>query len=241
MARWLAWHGQPFAIEELLSRVGRPEEWAVGWYGQDTHPTLGQAAGAESKLFLAQAGSTPLRHGRWLFAGDVAITRFDEFEHELIAAVDPGLIAAFGGATAAEALFCLALTFGLTEDPAASLERAIGFAGRVATRHGAEIRASIGLTDGEALWALRYASRPPAPPLFATADVHAARMLYPNRPLIQQLTDDDHIVVSERLVELQGAWDEVSESTLLAIRGGRSEGQLFRPEHSWEPGAPVGH
>jgi hypothetical protein len=71
--------------------------------------------------------------------------------------------------------------------------------------------------------------------------VHAARMLYPNRPLIQKLTDDDHIVVSERLVDLPGAWDELPESSLLAIRGGRSEGLMFRPEHSWDQGAPVGH
>jgi predicted glutamine amidotransferase len=229
------------AIEELLSRVSRPDEFAVGWYGQDTHPTLGRPEDVESRLFLAQAGSTPLRHGRWLFAGDVAITRFGELEHELIAAVDPGLLATFAGATPDEALFCLALTFGLTEDPAAGLERAIGFAGRLATRHGGDIRASIGLSDGDALWALRYASRPPAPPLFASADVHAARMLYPNRPLIQKLTDDDHIVVSERLVDLPGAWDELPESSLLAIRGGRSEGLMCRPEHSWDQGAPVGH
>jgi predicted glutamine amidotransferase len=241
VARWLAWHGHPLAIEELISRVSRPDEYVVGWYGQDVHPTLGHGDGTESKLFIAQAGSTPLRHGRWLFAGDVAITRFDELGHELIAAVDPGLLAAFGGATAAEALFCLALTFGLADDPAASLERAIGFAGSLATRHGAQIAAAIGVSDGETLWALRYASQPPPPPLFASADVQAARMLYPNRPLIQQLRDDDHIIASERLADLPGAWDALPESSLLVVRGGRSEGQMFRPEHSWEPGAPVGH
>jgi predicted glutamine amidotransferase len=227
------------AIEELLSRVSRPDEFAVGWYGQDTHPTLGRPEGLESTLFLAQAGSTPLRHGRWLFAGDVAITRFDELEHELIAAVDPGLLATLAGATANEALFCLALTFGLTEDPAAGLERAIGFAGRLATRDGGEVTASIGVSDGKSLWALRYGSQPP--PLFASADVQAARMLYPNRPLIQQLGDEDHIIASERLADLPGAWDALPESSLLVIRGGRSEGQMFRPDHTWEPGAPVGH
>jgi glutamine amidotransferase len=65
-------------------------------------------------------------------------------------------------------------------------------------------------------------------------------MLYPERPLIQLLKDDDHVIVTEPLADIPGAWDKLSEATAAVIRGGRSERLMFRPGHGPVPGEPVG-
>lgn len=277
MSQWLAWHGQPLPIEQLLFNVrgGLIEQsrqdaagrempdvgFGLGWYGTGGEPGVYHSAASPSQdadlrdlaqrvrspLFLAHLGPASGRavtqHGRWLFVHDGAINGFEGIKQELISAIDPSVAAGAGGSTDSEVLFALGVTFGLTEDPVAGLERAIGFIEGVAERSGigSAVQASIGLTDGESLWAVRYCTRGPARPLFASADVQAARMLYPNRPLIQQLSDDDHIIVSEPLADLPGAWDKLSESSAVVIRGGRSERLMFRPDRGRVAGEPVGH
>jgi predicted glutamine amidotransferase len=276
VSQWLAWHGQPLLIEQLLFNVrgglieqsrqdaagGKTTDvgLGLGWYGTGEDPGVYHCAASPSEdaelkdlaqrvrspLFLAHLGPASGRavtqQGRWLFVHDGAIAGFEDIRQDLIRAIDPSVAAAAGGSTDSEVLFALAVAFGLTEDPVAGLERAIGLVEGVAERHGigSAVQASIGVTDGESLWAVRYCTRGPARPLFASADVQAARMLYPNRPLIQQLSDDDHIVVSEPLADLPGAWDKLSESSAVVIHAGRSERLMFRPDHGWVAGQPVG-
>lgn len=57
-------------------------------------------------------------------------------------------------------LFYLALTFGLEEDPAAAVERMVGFVEEVGRWHGKEhpLQMTIGTTDGNNVWAFRYSS-----------------------------------------------------------------------------------
>lgn len=272
MSHWLAWHGQPLPIERLLFNargglIDRARQsstqgtgFAVGWYGTGDGPGVYQSALApwddgglrnlarhvSSPLFLAHLGSTAapavMQYGRWLFVHDGEISRFDDIKPDLLAAINPSLLNALGGSTDSEVLLALAVTFGLSDDPVAGLERAVGFVEAIAERHGVSsaVRASVGLSDGESLWAVRYCTRGPAPPLFASADVQAARMLYPDRPLIQLLSDDDHIVVSEPLADIPGAWDKLSEASAAVIRAGRSERLMFRPGRGRVTGEPVG-
>ena len=272
MSHWLAWHGQPLLIERLLfnARGGlidrarssgqEGSDFGLGWYGTGDGPGVYQSALAPwddgdlrnlaqhvtSPLFLAHLRSTPgpavSQYGRWLFVHDGEISRFEDIKPELLGAVNPSLINALGGSSDSEVLFALAITFGLSDEPVAALERAIGFVEAIAERHGVSsaVEASIGVSDGGSLWAVRYRTRGPAPPLFASADVQAARMLYPNRPLIQLLKDDDHIFVSEPLADIPGAWDKLSEASAAVIRAGRSERLMFRPGRGRVAGEPVG-
>ncbi len=95
----------------------------------------------------------------------------------------------------------MAVTYGL--------EQAFGLVESEARLHRIEhaIRASVGLSDGERLWAVRYATDSAPPSLFVSADAAALYRLHPDNPRLQQLRDDDRLVVSEPFNDLPGAWN----------------------------------
>jgi predicted glutamine amidotransferase len=128
-------------------------------------------------------------------------------------------------------LFHLALTFGLEDDPVRALERAVGLVAQTAERHGIEntIQMSVGISDGERLWAFRYSTEGRSRTLFASADAHAVRRLHPDNPTLQRLTDEDRVVVSEPLSELPGVWHEIEESSVLVVQPGPDEHRPFTP------------
>ncbi len=147
-------------------------------------------------------------------------------------AVDPSLFPNIEGSTDSEVLFHLALTEGLEDEPIAALERAIGLVEATATRHGVEkaIQASIGVSDGESLWAVRYSTEGNSRTLFSSADADSIRALHPENPRLALLTEGDRLVVSEPLADLPGAWHEIPESTALKVGpGGEHEMRPFRP------------
>ena len=91
----------------------------------------------ESPLFLAHIRATtgtpvqqtnchPFRQGRWLFVHNGVINGFQAIRRELMFAVEPSLFDGVQGTTDSEALFYLALTYGLEEDPIGAVERAVG-------------------------------------------------------------------------------------------------------------------
>ena len=119
------------------------------------------AAAVESPLFLAHIRATtgtpvqqtnchPFRHGRWLFVHNGVINGFETMRRELLFAVEPSLFDGITGSTDSEALFYLALTFGLEEDPLGAVEQAVGFVEATGRAHGIEnpIQMTLGFSDG---------------------------------------------------------------------------------------------
>jgi predicted glutamine amidotransferase len=231
--------------------------FGMGWFGSGEGPGVYRsvapawgdenlrelAAHLESPLFLAHVRATtgtaiqetnchPFRHGQWLFVHNGVIDGFETMRRDLMLAVDPALFSQIRGSTDSEVLFHLALTFGLEEDPIAGLERAIGFVEETARRAGIAdpVQASIGVSDGNRLWAVRYASRGRPRTLFASADSSAIRRLYPENERLQRLRDEDRVVVSEPLVDLPGLCDEIPESSALIVhQPGPDQNRPFRP------------
>jgi predicted glutamine amidotransferase len=281
MCRWMAWHGQPVLVDELLfksehglidqslrSRLGveptNGDGFGLGWYGagegpgvyRNVAPAWGDAnlrelaAHIESPLFLAHVRATtgtaiqetnchPFRHGRWLFVHNGVVAGFHAMRRDLMLAVDPALFAEIEGSTDSEVLFHLALTFGLADQPVAALERTIGFVEATAERQGIEhaVQASIGVSDGDRLWAVRYSTEGRSRSLFASADADSVRRLYPDNPRLQRIRDEDRLVVSEPFSDLSGVWNEIPESTVFIVQPGADEQQPFRPRRVT---APVG-
>jgi predicted glutamine amidotransferase len=201
------------------------------------------AANIESPLFLAHIRATtgtpvqqtnchPFRHGRWLFVHNGVIKGFESMRRDLLYAVDSSLFAGVAGSTDSEALFYLALTFGLEDDPLGALERAVGFVESTALGHGVEnaVQMTLGVSDGERLYAVRYSTENRSRTLFVSEDVESVRALHPGNERLQRMTAEDRIVVSEPVSELPGAWREVPESTALIIQRGPDEERAFRPE-----------
>jgi glutamine amidotransferase len=113
----------------------------------------------------------------------------------------------------------------------AALEQTIGLVEATAARHGIEnaVQASIGVADGERLWAFRYSTEGNSRTLFVSADAHAVRQLHPENPRLQRLRDEDRVVVSEPMSELPGLWHEIPESTVLLVQPGPDVQRPFRP------------
>jgi len=231
--------------------------FGVGWYGLGEGPGVFKsiepawsdrnlrhlASHIESHLFLAHVRATsgtavqqtnchPYMHDGHLFVHNGLISGFPLLHRELLLAVDPSLFPNIEGSTDSEVLFHLALTEGLEDEPIAALERAIGIVEATAERHGVQkaIQASIGVSDGESLWAVRYSTEHNSRTLFSSADADAVKALHPENPRLQMLTEGDRLVVSEPLAELAGAWHEIPESTALRVGpGGEYEMRPFNP------------
>jgi predicted glutamine amidotransferase len=197
----------------------------------------------ESPLFIAHIRATtgtpvqqtnchPFRHEQWLFVHNGVLNGYDEYRRELLLAVEPALFGDIAGSTDSEVLFYLALTFGLRDDPIGGLERAVGFVESTARAHGVEhpVQMTIGLSDGERLWAVRYSSEGRSRTLFVSAEVSALRALHPDSERLQRLTDEDRAVVSEPLSDLPGVWNEVPEATALIVQPGPDEHRPFQPQ-----------
>ena len=231
--------------------------FGLGWYGHGDSPALYRSVAPawsddnlreisshiESPLFFvhvrAAIGSPvqesnchPFRHKNWLFVHNGYLDHFHELRRDLMLAIDPGLFADVVGSTDTEVVFKLALTNGLEDDPIESLERTVGIIEGVARKRGLAplVQGTFGVSDGECLWAVRYATRGKARSLFASADVDAIHHLYPENRRTGLLTEDDRLIVSEPLADLPGIWKEIPPATAVSVRhGGVLEERPFRP------------
>jgi glutamine amidotransferase len=228
--------------------------FGVGWYGTGEGPGVFHSvspawantnlreltAHIESPLFVAHVRATsgsaiqetnchPFKRGDWLFVHNGLVSEYDLVRRELMLAIDPSLFAAIQGSTDSEVLFHLALSFGLEDDPLGALAQTLGLVESLAERHRipAAVQASIGVTDGTRLWAVRYATVGPARTLFHSADVASAQAVH---PADEGLREGDCLVVSEPFSDLPGAWVEIPESTALVVHpGGEVEQRPFEP------------
>jgi predicted glutamine amidotransferase len=180
---------------------------------------------------VQQTNCHPFRHEHWLFMHNGYINEFALIKRDLVLAVDPSLYAKIEGQTDTEVLFYLALTFGLQDDPPGAIERAIGLVEAVGSRLGVPhpFQGTIATTDGETTWAVRYSSEGKSRSLYYTTDVPTLRKLYPERQLLQQLSTDARLIVSEPLGDVAGVWNEVPEATCGVVGRGHDEMRPFRP------------
>ncbi len=214
--------------------------FGIGWYDAEPNPgvfrsiepawndaNLRELAGhVRSHLFFShiraaigsavqQTNCHPFRHGRWLFMHNGFIDGFATIKRDLVLAVDESLYPEIKGQTDTEVLFNLALTFGLEEDPPEAIARAIGLVEATGHQRGVKypFQGTIATSDGERLWAFRYSSEGKSRSLFFSRDVRTLKELYPERAILQQLSDDARIIVSEPIGDLPGAWNEVPEGS----------------------------
>ncbi len=242
--------------------------FGVGWYGTGETPGVYRsiepawndrnlrnlAAHIDSPLVFAhiraaigsvvqETNCHPFRHGRWLFMHNGFIGDFQQVKRDLVLAVDPSLYPSIEGSSDTEVFFFLALTFGLQDDPPAAVEAAVGLIEEVGRKHGVEhpIQMTVATTDGIRLWAFRYSSQRDSRSLFYSTDVPTLRAVHPELEVLQKVTDESRLVVSEPLRDLPGAWNEVPESSYGIVQEGRDELHPFKPKAPTTPTAvPAG-
>src|SRR5215217_274832 len=181
---------------------------------------------------VQQTNCHPFRHGRWLFVHNGFVDQYARLRRDLMLAVDPELFYRIEGTTDSELLFFLALTLGLDDEPLAALERMAGFVEATGARHGvdAPLQMTVGVSDGERLYAVRYASgQLEANSLYVSNDAHDVRLLYPENQRLQRMSDEARAIVSEPLGDLPGIWREVAPSTALIVQPGADDELAFTP------------
>src|SRR4051812_25272222 len=245
--------------DRLAAGYPNADGFGLGWYDADgddvgpglyrnTLPAWGDrnlrdlAGHLRSPLFLGhvraatgtpveQSNCHPFRHGNWLFQHNGFIDQHLEHRRELLLAVDPSFFASIDGTTDSQLLFYLALTFGLEDDPIPALERMAGFVERTGREHGVAepLQMTIAVSDGERVYAARYASGPIVNSLFVSEDAKSIRALYPGDERFSMFSDESRVIVSEPLGDLPGVWREVPAGTALVVQPGDDLEVPFRP------------
>ena len=167
--------------------------FGLAWYGdrpnpgqyRDVYPAWSDpnlkslAEQVQARLFLAHVRAStgtatsrnnchPFVQGTWSFMHNGQVGGFDGFRRHAEALILDDLYPNRRGATDSEALFLVAHGLGLAADPKAALENAVAQFEALSRKsgQGPHIRMTAALSDGETLFAVRYASDHLAPSLF---------------------------------------------------------------------------
>ena len=180
---------------------------------------------------VQQSNCHPFRHDGVLFVHNGFIRDFGRIKRDVVLAVDPDLYPQIVGSTDSEHLFYLALTFGLQDDPHTALERMVGFIEHAAAGAGVDdpVQMSVGVLTQDALVAVRYATSSVPRTLYRSNDIETLRKMHPDFEDLHLVPLGAHVVMSEPLGTLPGAWTEVPISSAVRLTRGDLEVRGFTP------------
>lgn len=215
--------------------------FGIAWYGERPEPGLYRdilpawsdpnlraiTAQVRSRLFLAHVRAStgtatsrnnchPFVVGRWSFMHNGQVGGYDGFRRDADMMIPDSLYPSRKGATDSEALFLIALAEGLDADPQAALERAAARLMALSRQKGTapHLRLTCAFSDGETLYAVRYASDDKAPTLWHRWSE----------------TRGGRAVVSEPLEADEADWQAIPPGTFCAFRGESVDLRPFAPE-----------
>ncbi|MBO9397143.1 class II glutamine amidotransferase [Shimia sp. R9_1] len=213
----------------------------LAWYGsrpepglyRDTHPAWSDpnlrslTAQVQSELFLAHVRAStgtatsrnnchPFAVGKWSFMHNGQIGGFENFRRRADMLIPDDLYQERKGATDSEVLFLLGLTEGLQDNPREAMEIAVGILERMSRERGStpHMRLATAFSDGETLYAIRYASDERAPTVYhKISESRSGRA-----------------VVSEPLVPAEDGWEVVPPGSFCRFhKDGSYEIEPFSP------------
>jgi len=214
--------------------------FGVAWYGERPEPGLYRdvmpawsdpnlkslVAQVKSGLFLAHVRAStgtatsrnnchPFVHGGWSFMHNGQIGGFEAMRRQAEMMIPDTLYPNRKGATDSEAIFLVALAEGLEADPKAALERTAARFIALAQEKGCApwLRLTAALSDGQRLYAVRYATDDYAPTLYHRWSETRRGMA----------------VVSEPLEDDEGDWTEVPAGSFCTFDGDRVVTEAFQP------------
>lgn len=198
----------------------------LGWYGIREEPGIYRRSGpawtdvnlreltriVESNVFFAHVRAStgapnidinchPFRSGRLLFMHNGQIGGFRKLRRRLSAALTEECYDELTGGTDSELLFQLMITNGLRDDTENAIRRTVTEVEAMRRSDGIDdaFRATLAVTDGEKIWALRWSSDDYAPSMYVNQN------------------DDGALIVSEPLDKEPLRWQKVPRNTLVCI------------------------
>lgn len=227
--------------------------FGVGWYGKrdtpgvykDIRPAWNDtnlqalAAQIESSMFLAHVRATtgtpvqrtnchPFQHRNWLFVHNGLIGDYPKLRRDLALSISPALFPSICGTTDSELMFLLALSFGMEGDVHAGIARMAGLVERFAESNGIPnaLQMTLGISDGDSLYAVRYSTEGKSRSLFYSASRDATMEIAPEAG---RFSRDARAIVSEPLSSLEADWIAVPEASFLTISKGNVACEPFAP------------
>jgi glutamine amidotransferase len=205
--------------------------FGLGWYGERPFPGLFRdlrpawsdenlrsiCQQVRSRLFFAhvraatgsattRANCHPFVAGRFMFMHNGQVGSFPLVRRRVEALIPDEFYALRGGTTDTEALFLAAMGFGMERDPPGAIAAVLGTVRAEMDRAGIRqpLRFAAALTDGQTLWAFRWAcdGRPPT--------------------LYYRSVEDGLVVVSEPIDQDHATWHAVPGGSLLTAAPGRA-------------------
>lgn len=237
----------------VASTTTNGDGFGIGWYGKrdvpgvykDIRPAWNDtnlqalAAQIESPMFLAHVRATtgspvqrtnchPFNHQKWLFVHNGLINEYEKLHRDLAFAISPELFPFVRGTTDSELMFLLALSFGLDGDVHAGISRMAGFIEHTAELQRVEntLQMTLGISDGESLYAVRYSTEGDSPSLFHSASRDATMEIAPDA---DRFSRNARAIVSEPLNGLEADWIPVPEASFLTITGSAVSCEPFAP------------
>ncbi|MBT5266398.1 MAG: class II glutamine amidotransferase [Rhodospirillaceae bacterium] len=217
--------------------------FGLGWYRdrsepgvfRDTLPAWNDAnlrslsAQIQASLFFAHVRAStgastsrenchPFRCGETLFMHNGQIGEFQKVRRAIEQRIPDHLYSNRLGTTDSEALFLLALSHGMREDPAEALLRATSEILEIMAEHkiSEPLRIAAAFTDGKDMTVVRYSSDHHSPTLYFAngggVEVSDGRVRL-------QEGHDTLVVLSEPLDEEEVSWTEVPEAHLIRTDG----------------------
>ncbi|WP_417689241.1 class II glutamine amidotransferase [Roseibium sp.] len=204
--------------------------FGIAWYGNRQEPCIYKdvrpawadsnltqlAHHVSSPLFLAHIRAStgtstnhdnchPFSYRRWSFMHNGQVGGYENVRKKMDTMIPDHLYRHRKGATDSEALFLIALGYGLEQDPVGAMVRTVEEIEAMARAEGGlpHMRLSAAWSDGTRIFAARYASDEQAPSLY------------------YRTFADGTLIVSEPLDEAAGCWVEVPSSTIVMVADGR--------------------
>lgn len=175
---------------------------------------------ASTGTATARTNCHPFRWGKWMFMHNGKVGGFEKLRRDMAMAVEAELFSSIRGTTDSELFFHLMLTNGLArgaepeEAFAATVEQVTGMMARVGTED--PFRMTAALTDGQSVYALRYASDDQAPTLYYGCGVAVDG---DGGPLFRD-GEQSILVISEPLDDDSLHWIAVPQRRLLTAGDG---------------------
>ncbi|PVE25074.1 class II glutamine amidotransferase [Microvirga sp. KLBC 81] len=203
--------------------------FGIGWYGERKEPGIYREVRpawsdenlrslceqVRSGLFFAhvrastgtsttRANCHPFAHGRYLFMHNGQIGGYARIKRRIEAMIPDELYDRRQGTTDSEAIFLVALANGLAEEPVKAMARTLKQIRGLMEEAGIEeaLRFTAAFTDGENLWAYRWACDAKPPTLYFREE------------------KGNLLVVSEPIDDKTKGWREVPKGCSLVARAG---------------------
>lgn len=228
--------------------------FGIGWYDKQPTPGLFRsirpawndlnlldlANHIESPMFLAHVRATslatiqetnchPFRYKQWLFVHNGQIGNFQLIRQALLAKISPHYFENILGTTDSELMFHLALTFGLEQDVPAAIAEMVRSVESTTEAMGMEkgVWMTLGISDGQSLWAFRYGSDGRAPSLYSSPGLKELHKMNP--AVAEKLGEFAECIVSEPIGEYQNKWHELPLNSKVLVKHGNTLITKFDP------------